>query len=355
MAWRLGLIAGALAISAVTYLWPLEFVFPRYSVANSATLADHSLSFERPGIVIDAAGGALIHRALSSGDAFTIAVSAEASDIDQDGPARFVSQSTGILTRNFMLGQDAGDLVFRVRTPVLGDNGDGADFRAKGVIRPGVKQFLVASYAPDGVRLYVDGQMAADIPFDGGALVGWDPSFPIVFGNELTGDRPWRGRLYDVALYDAAFPPDRVFSLTAGSTDIASDDVYRLSSRCFRPQGNGQARAGEFGRCTVPPILEVAHPVEILALKRRFPSDIAQRLLLWIPIGFLVQAIFLSRRWPFPILVVCGWAASLEFLQVFVPARSSTLLDLCIAILAGYLGILARRRFVARRESDYSA
>ncbi len=32
----------------------------------------------------------------------------------------------------------------------------------------------------------------------------WEPEFPLLFGNEATGDRPWTGRLFEVALYDRA-------------------------------------------------------------------------------------------------------------------------------------------------------
>ena len=39
-------------------------------------------------------------------------------------------------------------------------------------------------------------------------LSNWDVSYPLVVGNERTGDRAWQGRVYGIEVTDAATPPE---------------------------------------------------------------------------------------------------------------------------------------------------
>jgi glycopeptide antibiotics resistance protein len=39
-------------------------------------------------------------------------------------------------------------------------------------------------------------------------LSNWDATYPLVVGNEQTGDRAWRGRVFGIEMTDAATPPD---------------------------------------------------------------------------------------------------------------------------------------------------
>ena len=54
----------------------------------------------------------------------TLAVTAATNNTVQSGPARIVSLSGDPSHRNFTLGQEGSDLVFRLRTPLTGKNGD---------------------------------------------------------------------------------------------------------------------------------------------------------------------------------------------------------------------------------------
>ena len=72
----------------------------------------------------------------------------------------------------------------------------------------------------------------------------WDPTFRLVLGNEATGDRPWRGQLLDVALYDRILGPGEIhaimaewplppnaalrFDFTPESMDVDGDGVRRI-------------------------------------------------------------------------------------------------------------------------------
>jgi hypothetical protein len=63
-------------------------------------------------------------------------------------------------------------------------------------------RYVVYSRNADGdARLYIDGRPEAVSPIPG-TFANWDASFRLALANEFTGDRPWRGDLLLVALYD---------------------------------------------------------------------------------------------------------------------------------------------------------
>ncbi len=65
---------------------------------------------------------ALVGR-LGETNAFTLRLRCATEDPNQNGPARIVSNSVSPFRRNFTVGQEGRDLVFRLRTPATGLNG----------------------------------------------------------------------------------------------------------------------------------------------------------------------------------------------------------------------------------------
>jgi glycopeptide antibiotics resistance protein len=49
----------------------------------------------------------------------------------------------------------------------------------------------------------------------------WDPSYKLACGNELTGDRPWRGSLADILIMDEAVEPFQASQIIAGNVPIS--------------------------------------------------------------------------------------------------------------------------------------
>jgi hypothetical protein len=50
----------------------------------------------------------------------------------------------------------------------------------------------------------------ATVPVGSSKLSNWDLEYSLLFGNEQTGDRPWKGTLHSLALLPAALPKDTV-------------------------------------------------------------------------------------------------------------------------------------------------
>jgi VanZ family protein len=51
-------------------------------------------------------------------------------------------------------------------------------------------------------RVYVNGEQKMRSDALKGDFSNWDPSFKLVIGNEITGNRPWRGKVYYAAVFD---------------------------------------------------------------------------------------------------------------------------------------------------------
>ena len=144
--------------------------------------------------------------ACRGGNELTVEAVLSTDVLEQGGPARIVSFSDGTRSRNFTLGQQGQKLVFRLRTPRTGPNGDrpAVEF---GMLQPGATRHILVTYRPGTLACYVDGEPAALSELVQGGFGNWEPQ-QLIFGNETTGDRPWRGGLEGVAIFGRFIGPE---------------------------------------------------------------------------------------------------------------------------------------------------
>ena len=101
--------------------------------------------------------GRALNRALMATGQFTISLRCATADTGQTGPGRIVSLSRDPYRRNLTVGQDANDLVVRLRTPFTGPNGIHPELTVPGVFADLKWRTLTVTY--DGNVLMVrDGQ-----------------------------------------------------------------------------------------------------------------------------------------------------------------------------------------------------
>lgn len=121
-------------------------------------------------------------------------------NLQQKGPARIISFSTSQVSRNFTLGQEKDNLIFRLRTPKTGENG----------IHPQVELYkveahksyhVVVSYKPGQVACYVNGKPVFISPDIHGDFSNWSAQH-LIFGDEWNGNRNWSGKLEGIAIYN---------------------------------------------------------------------------------------------------------------------------------------------------------
>lgn len=94
---------------------------------------------------------------LASASAFTIIARVTAAESDQRGPARIISLSGSPFIRNFTVGQEGPDLIFRLRTLATGLNGTWPELRVPDVFGEARPRDIVITYRDGTVRCSVDG------------------------------------------------------------------------------------------------------------------------------------------------------------------------------------------------------
>lgn len=142
-------------------------------------------------------------------DQLTLEAWVRPDDLGQGGPARIVSSSVGVALDevNFHLGQDRHCL--SVRLDVGGAEAEW--WQLDGVFdREQAAWHLAVTYDGGTIRAYVDGVLRFDTTPAEADLSGWSDEYPLLVGNEATGDRPFRGDVYLVAVYDRALRADEV-------------------------------------------------------------------------------------------------------------------------------------------------
>ncbi|MGB9595836.1 MAG: LamG domain-containing protein [Candidatus Poribacteria bacterium] len=130
------------------------------------------------------------------------------NSLNQTGPARIISMSTDPLQRNFTLGQINDDIDFRLRTTKTDQNGLPKLDTQKHILSQSPIH-LVATYDGNVKRLYINGNLYSESQQITGDLSNWN-NYPLVIGNELTGDRPWLGKLYLVGIYNRQLNPEEI-------------------------------------------------------------------------------------------------------------------------------------------------
>ncbi|MGB7347658.1 MAG: LamG-like jellyroll fold domain-containing protein [Pirellulaceae bacterium] len=161
---------------------------------------------------------------------FTVEVWVQTNSDSQSGPARIVTLSENSVKRNFTLGQDKDRYAVRFRTGKTDANGlPGLVSPAKAVVTK--LTHLVYTRSKNGDTLmYVNGKRVAKGK-SAGDLKDWDGSNRLALANEMTGDRPFQGTYYAMAIYDAALTEKEVqgnFAAgkqTAPTTTVAKQNL----------------------------------------------------------------------------------------------------------------------------------
>ena len=141
--------------------------------------------------------------AVQKSNELTIEVWAKPSDLKQEGPARVVSLSRDTSNRNFTLGQERDQWDFRLRTSRTSSNGIPSLPAGSKSARTELTHIVFARDRSGEATIYIDGKQNARRKIDGD-FRNWDSVYRLSLGNELTGDRPWRGTLHLVAIYGRA-------------------------------------------------------------------------------------------------------------------------------------------------------
>lgn len=120
----------------------------------------------------------------------------------QGGPARIVSFSTDGGQRDFTLGQDGEQLVFRLRTPKTGGNGVEPQTTI-GALPADRDTHAVVTYRPGRLVAYLNGRKVVETDQVQGDFSNWTAQ-QLLLGDEYRDPRDWHGRIEHVAIYSRA-------------------------------------------------------------------------------------------------------------------------------------------------------
>lgn len=197
---------------------------------GAVTWTDNMLRVNRSVLIHTLGAAARLNEAIKSSGAFTIEAWIDPATTQQSGPARVLTLSDSTLTRNFTLGQDMldgrGVFDIRLRTTQSDENGD-TNLQSRGrSLYDGLMQVILIHDAQGGTTLYINNEVVAQGIVDG-SLDVWHEDYSLALANEVSGDRPWLGDYYLVAIYDRALNAEQV----AQNYNIGLSEVVSLPDR----------------------------------------------------------------------------------------------------------------------------
>jgi hypothetical protein len=173
--------------------------------------------------------------ALQATEAVTVQVFLKAEELDDSGGRLLTySRDTGSSTRNLSLmagytgSSTHDDLIGRAKN----NSGDAAEYRQNDVW--GMDEFHVLAMTVDhginsnNVKLYVDGNLVHTSSVSGGDFDDWS-SEHFLLGNEATFDRPFRGTLFDVKIWDEALSSAQLYKNAVELLPAADNDPQLIA------------------------------------------------------------------------------------------------------------------------------
>jgi len=216
-------------------LWPFDFGNKRPNrVYRNST--GNGIVFDE-GIVLTGSAPRKLFSSIVASNAFTVEVSVKAARLNQTGPARIVSYSAGVRSRNFTLAQEGASLLFRLRTTRSNLNGE-PSIRSENLFSPTKTQHIAASFNGETVKLYVNGRKVKEVKRPYADLSNWNESHYLVVGNEITGNRPWSGEINYLAIYSVALTDEEVL--------LRYEEARRSSGGTGKPR-EGMVAMYDFG------------------------------------------------------------------------------------------------------------
>lgn len=302
-----GLVIAYWAVGFYPFFWePLGAVSE--NVVEQTTSG--GLSFSRPGIAYTESTPKWVSDAIED-NTFELELNIHSYDAEQNGPARIFTLSADHYNRNLTIGQDAEDLVVRLRTPLTGPNGAPA-FIVNNLFRNLGPHRIIVRVHPQNIRIATNGRSALDTPLPPHALSTWNPEYQVALGNEFSFQRPWRGEVESAVVrvrgqeFFYGINTLHVPTQYTAEPSVAQVKVLRFFSRPFR---------------------------------QRHLSDWTVNILGFLPFGCFLVTI---GRKPTVLPIALFWCAalslSIETGQFFFATRTPQFEDLILNTLGGGIG-----------------
>ena len=251
----------------------------------------------------------------------------------------------------FAIEQSSSDLVV---AGVVRNQQDQRIFRhmtIDGSLHAGVRRFITITTNRSGTVLYLEGEPQKSYP--GLELESQNLEGTVLLGQTPSGHQEWRGDIRGLAIYSRVLNPEEVAN---DYSAFRQGDLLELQAKAPQfaiylfDEGSGSLirdRGNLWGDLMIPRRLSALNPT-VLAIptRRDFTdvSDVSLNILGFIPFGGLLTLYWKIKSWnnarAVVLSVVLGLTVSLviELLQVYLPSRDSSLLDVVNNTLGTGLG-----------------
>lgn len=308
-----------------------------------------------------------IYNVMKGGSGITLEVWLTTKHLNQKGPARIISYSANKLRRNFTIGQQERDLIVRLRTTKTDLNGRNPELSVGDVFDHNHPQHIVVTYDYSEEKVYVDGQLRVASTVLSGDFSNWNPTYPFLIGNERTGNRPWIGKLFLVALYNRALSEEEVVQNYRADPlrEVSGDDSSGRVLDGITTLYLFDQRKGEviLDKSEVMPLIQtqiltgpeitnqafLQHPFHNFEWSMKQLADIVINIVLFIPLGFTVYEAVISRYnnsgiiKMFVLILGVLFSFWMESLQYYSLVRMSSLMDVINNGIGTFFGIIIQK------------
>jgi VanZ family protein len=251
----------------------------------------------------------------------------------------------------------------RLRTTKTDLNGVKPYLKVANVFGSAGLQHIIVTYDFLEQLVYINGTMQARAKIPGGKFTNWDPSYYLMLGNEATGNRPWLGKIFFLAIYSRPLTEKEIHqNYLAGwlSESRSGEQMCRASeglvARYLFEERHGD-RIGDSGETKAPldlyiptaiqkkSYLDFSHILFSKNSKRALFGDVILNIIIFIPIGFLLHAVLRRhcesslKTAAFVFIIGTLFTFGIESLQYFSLTRHSSLVDMINNMVGTAVGI----------------
>ncbi len=282
------------------------------------------LTIEKPSLLTTETSPPLFELSPFQRGRLTIELDVTPADTRHRGAARLVAYSRGSNRENWIVIQQRDQLHVEYLGRTAG---------LKAAFRSGERQHFVIIVTDDGMRVFRSGIMIGLVRWSGDPQP-WKPAMRVSVGNDVTGDRPWRGTIHRLKFYDTPLTLEAAQALFRRPTNNSAWPVP------FAQLKIGQGSDIFFDSPDQEPVAVHLYAWPgTLKLRQfletyKFPGkigDAVRNFLFLIPLGFFMAAAWREKplRLMLTYVVMAQFSLSLfaEMMQFLSPVRVATIRD----------------------------
>lgn len=250
---------------------------------------------------------------------------------------------------NFALAQRHNHLIVFLKTT---DNPVGQNvhtIEARNIFGHGGQKHIVTTWNDGSVKIFVDGSLVKNSAIPG-TFSNWDSGARIFVGNDDSGEHSWEGNIYRIAVYERTPAPQllshkEIKSYNTNSLlcyDFKTSENKKIITDCGVQNFKQDLFIPEHFKVLGKTILSLPNRYFLFSLG--FFKDALINILGFIPLGALVflRTVFSGRSThrAFCASVFVGLMISflIEVAQIYLPLRSSSLIDLFNNTVGSFIG-----------------